>query len=396
MDKRPHRRTDLGHSGPMDPKIAVVVARMARAQRQVISRKQALRCGMTPKQVFHAVLSGRWRRLHPGVYLTNSGEPDWHARAWAALLRAGTGAVLSHSAAAYLWGLEAKAPSMLHLAIPHERTITRPPGTRIKRRRSVEITMRQGYPVTSVRQTVLDLTAQPGFTVDETAALLGRAAQRRLLEPTNLLEALASYWHHPMTDQLRRACADATAGVESSLESRILRRVIQPHGLSGFALQVPLDATAGDTAATVAEVARGVARAHGADADPSLLRPDPAPDPASGAESQGGAAEEIVRQRRHVERNDLRNRQLGIRVEGDGVEWHRDTFHEDRRRDRKAAAAGDLTVRVTWDAAEKPCEVALDLALAMTHRGWRGVPTACGPACAVPQRWAAETGRVAG
>lgn len=342
----------------MEAGIEREVRRYAHGQKAVISREQALTCGLSPKQISHAVRSGRWKRIHRGVYLTNSGQPGWHARAWAAVLCAGPGAVLTHSAAAHLWGLEEKAPSILRLSIPPERTIVRPLGTRVVRRRRVEATKRQGLPVSTVRQTILDLTAQPGFTLDETAALLGRAAQRELLAPEPLIEALDESWHHPMDALLRRACDEAAEGVESSLESRILRAVVRAHGLPDFALQVPLGP---------------------AGSDPPVQHPSA--DPA-------GAGPKISR-------SDLRNAALGIRIEGDGVAWHGDTFHEDRRRDRKTAAAGDLTVRVTWVAAERPCEVALDLALTMTHRGWNGVPSACGPSCEVVDLWAATTGRVA-
>lgn len=360
------------------------VMRLAKAQHRVIGRAQALGCGMTPKQIHHAVGSGRWQRIHRGVYLTNSGKPDWGARAWAALLCAGTGAALSHSSAAYVWGLDSKAPSILRIAVPEGRTIVRPSGTRVVRRRTLKVVKRKGLLVTTVAQTVLDLTAQPGFTPDETSALLGRAAQRQLLQPDPLLKALEAYWHHPMADLLRRACADAVEGVESPLESRILRTVIRAHGLSGFALQVPLDANgaSGPGTDTMSADSTGTATgpaATGTDA------PGPAATGAVSAHTRNGPAE----------RNDLRNVLLGIRVEGDGLEWHRDTFHEDRRRDRKAAAAGDVTVRVTWEAAERPCEVALDLALTMTHRGWAGAPTACSPSCEVPQLWADQTGRAA-
>lgn len=254
-------------------------------------------------------------------------------------------------------GVITRAPSIVRIVIPETRTIVRPLGTRVTRRRSVELAKRRGLPVTSVRQTVLDLSAQPGFTLDEAAALLGRAAQRQLLKPEQLLEALHAAWHHPQTGPLQRVCADAIAGVESTLESRILITVIRAHGLDGFALQVPLDATGPDST-------RGS----------RVTRPDST---------------------RPVERNDLRNVHLGIRIEADGVAWHRDTFHEDRRRDRRAAAAADLTVRLTWDAAERPCEAALDLALAMTHRGWTGAPTACGRSCEIPRRWAAQQGPAA-
>ena len=44
--------------------------------------------------------SGRWQRLQRGVYATFSGEPTRQTALWAALLRAGPGAVLSHQTAA--------------------------------------------------------------------------------------------------------------------------------------------------------------------------------------------------------------------------------------------------------------------------------------------------------
>ncbi len=341
---------------------------LAKRQGFVVSRSQGLNLGLSPKQVFHLVSSGRWQRIHRGVYLTHSGDLTWLGRAWAAVLCSGAGAALSHAAAGHIWGLMDRPPSVLWVAIPERRTIVRPAGTRVIRRRCVEVVQRSGLPLTSVRQTVLDLTAMPGFTLDETAALLGRAAQRGLLVPQALLEALDTYRRHPLDAPLRRACADAADGVESALESRILRNVIRAHGLSGFALQVPVavGATAAPSTGLGASGGTGTpARPHSG--APGLFLP----------------------------RNDLRNLDLGIRIEADGVAWHADRFHEDRRRDRKAAATGDLTIRVTWDAAERPCEVALDIACAMTHRGWQGTPTPCGPACDVPRRWASSTGRAA-
>lgn len=362
----------------MDPRTKQAIAKLAQSQKGVITRAQALERGLSPRQIHHQVQSDRWQRIHRGVYLTNTGRVDWLARAWAALLRAGPGAALSHSAAAHVWGLDTAKPSILWIAVPEARTIVRPTGARVVRRRQFEVARRKGMAVTTVRQTVWDLTAQPGFTLDETAALLGRAAQQDLLDPDALLQLLDARGHHPMSGQLRRACADAGEGVESSLESRILHRVIRAHGLAGFELQVPVDTGPPEDELPV--------EASGAERDRGGAVPGPA--------VPGPAVTGPARRRR--QRNDLRNRGLGIRVEGDGVAWHGgDRFHEDRRRDRQAAAAGDVTVRVTWDAVEEPCEVALDLACTMTHRGWDGTPTRCGPSCDVPEQWAARTGRQA-
>ncbi|WP_109472215.1 type IV toxin-antitoxin system AbiEi family antitoxin domain-containing protein [Ornithinimicrobium cavernae] len=357
----------------MDQQTEQAVRSVAGGQCRTISRPQALAAGMSSRQIDGQLRGRRWQRIHPGVYATHTGPLDWSARVWAAVLYTGSGAALSHQTAAFIWGLEPRRPSVLSLAIPSRRTVVRQPGLRVVRRRRVEVVRHRRLPITSVRQTVLDLTAQPGFTLDETAALLGRASQRNLLDPAALLELLDAQWHHPMAGRLRRACADAVEGVESPLELRVLRGVIRGHGLAGFELQVPHD-----------------------DQDPPVSGLHVAATANRDGES-GHRGLGVAGGRRHVRRSDLRHRALGIRVEGDGLAWHGgDRFHEDRCRDREAAAVGDVTVRVTWDAAEDPCQVALDLACTMTHRGWTGVPTRCGTSCDVPERWAVRTRRAAG
>jgi hypothetical protein len=44
-------------------------------QAGVLSRAQAQRAGMTGKQIDTAARSGRWQRLHAGVYAAFTGEP---------------------------------------------------------------------------------------------------------------------------------------------------------------------------------------------------------------------------------------------------------------------------------------------------------------------------------
>ncbi|MCK0113351.1 hypothetical protein MWU75_14470 [Ornithinimicrobium sp. F0845] len=362
----------------MDHQTEQTVRSLAGQQHWAISRKQALAAGMTAKEVALQVRTKKWQNIHPGVYATHNAKVDWWTRAWAAVLYAGKGAALSHYAAAYVWGLEKSQPAMLTVSVPAERTVKRQPGFRVMRRRRVEVVRRKRLPVTSIRQTVLDLTAQAGFTLDDTAALLGRAAQKNLLEPSALLELLDAQHGHPMSNRLRAACADAAEGVESSLESRILRHVIRAHGLPGFRLQDPLD---------VQDQLDDDSRTPSTSTD---VRP---PDATENRSAPGGAPDDGVSAGgRRVRRCDLRNRALGIRIEGDGVAWHGgDRFHEDRRRDRQAAARGEMTLRVTWDAAEDPCQVALDVASTMAHRGWDGVPTPCSPACDILEQWSART-----
>ena len=66
-------------------------------------------------------------------------------------------------------------------------------------------------------------------------------------------------------------------------------------------------------------------------------------------------------------RTDLKNAEFRINVEIDGRLWHAGhRFHLDRRRDRRAAGRGELTLRTTpLELDQTPCEVAGDLAHAL-------------------------------
>jgi hypothetical protein len=87
-------------------------------QAGVLSRAQAQRAGMTGKQIDTAARSGRWQRLHAGVYTAFTGEPGRIPLLWAAVLRAGPKAVLSHQSAAELQGLVAVPVPAIHVMVP--------------------------------------------------------------------------------------------------------------------------------------------------------------------------------------------------------------------------------------------------------------------------------------
>src|SRR5437879_13485836 len=65
-------------------------------QAAAIARRQGPDVGVDPETMRTRVRSGRWQRLQRGVYAAFSGEPARETMLWAALLRAGPGAVLSH------------------------------------------------------------------------------------------------------------------------------------------------------------------------------------------------------------------------------------------------------------------------------------------------------------
>jgi hypothetical protein len=74
--------------------------RLLNRQRGVLTRDQALACGLTDSALRHRGRpGGPWQRLFPGVYLTVTGEPMTEQREIAALLHAGPRSVLTGAAA---------------------------------------------------------------------------------------------------------------------------------------------------------------------------------------------------------------------------------------------------------------------------------------------------------
>ena len=86
----------------------------------VISRAQALETGIAPMAVRSMLRAGCWQPLHRGVYATYPGQLRRSSAIWAALLRAGPDAVLSHLTAAELDHLVRRAVGWLR-GHPHLR-----------------------------------------------------------------------------------------------------------------------------------------------------------------------------------------------------------------------------------------------------------------------------------
>ena len=78
--------------------------------------------------------SGRWRRVRPGVLVTQSGPLTEKQRLWVPLLAAGPGAVLAGLTAARLDGLTGFDDPRVYLLIPASRRVRQVlPGAAIRR-----------------------------------------------------------------------------------------------------------------------------------------------------------------------------------------------------------------------------------------------------------------------
>src|SRR5215204_4534319 len=76
-------------------------------------------CWRTRGTIHRHVASAAWVREAPSVYGIAGARRTWHARAPAAVMSAGPGALASHRTAAHLWGLEGfPAPGRIDVTVP--------------------------------------------------------------------------------------------------------------------------------------------------------------------------------------------------------------------------------------------------------------------------------------
>src|SRR4051812_38808975 len=97
------------------------IAALAERQHDVVAREQLLALGLGRDAIEHRLAARRLRRLHRGVYTTSHAELSADAWAMAAVLFAGSGAVLSHRSAAYCWRMTRVAPTRAEVTVPRER-----------------------------------------------------------------------------------------------------------------------------------------------------------------------------------------------------------------------------------------------------------------------------------
>jgi len=204
-------------------------------QSLVVSRRQALDYGVSRKVVSARTQSGAWQRLQRGTYATFSGLAPREACLWAALLRAGPGAVLSYETAAEVHGLTDKPSKMVHITVPANRDPDRYSsisGVVIHRSRNV-ISQRLPpwqLPRTPVAETVLDLV-NASKTFDDAYSWLSRATGRQRATVGMIRDAVAARKRMRWRGWLVDALDDIADGAMFPLERRYVRDIERAHGL---------------------------------------------------------------------------------------------------------------------------------------------------------------------
>jgi len=301
-------------------------------QAQVVSRRQALAHGLTADAVENRLRSRRWHVVHRGVYATFTGDVGREALLWAAVLRAGPGAALSHQTAAELVGLSDTPSEVIHLTVPLDRHPGPVRGVVVHR--SVRIGSAthpaQLPPRTWVEETVLDLV-QTAVSLDAACGWLSRAVGRRLTTAARLGRALDDRAKMRWRADLKTILADVRDGAHSLLEHRYIRDVERAHGLPAAKRQVKT----------------------------------------------------VVRSRTRFLDNLYAEARLAVELDGQIAPPAEERW-ADVRRDNAHAAVGILTLRYSWaDVTLRPCEVAQEVASVLRERGAAPAVHRCGANCTV-------------
>jgi predicted transcriptional regulator of viral defense system len=317
------------HSECVNYEIPGVATELAYQQAGAISRRQLLDAGLTPQMVSTRLERRCWQQLYRGVYAAFTGPVPRETWLWAALLRAGPGAVLSHLTAAELHGLIDHPGESIYVTVPSTRRITMR-GVVVRTSRRIAEATQPGRepPRTKVEETVFDLIELAG-TFDDACGWITRAVGRRLSTAERLIETLKLRKKMRWRTTLEEMLAAARDGIHSVLEYRYLRDVERAHGLprSRHQVRVVIDGKA------------------------------------------------VYR--------DAYYEEYRLAVELDGRLAHPE---EDRRRyrhrDIRAGMDDILTTRYDWqDVRGHPCETALLQARILRQRGWVGTPRPCSEGC---------------
>jgi hypothetical protein len=211
------------------------IVRLLAGQGQTIARSQAIAMGLDRESLRNRLRYGDWQRLETGVYAAFTGAPKREAEIWAALLRTGPGATLSHWTAAERHGLVDKPSPAIHVMVPAERHPARwakIPGIVIHRSSILDRARHPAMvpPCTRVEHTVLDLIEAAG-SFDEAYDWICRAVGRRRTTAARLRMAMDARARMRWRRDIELALGDVAEGVLSLLELRYVRGVERPHGL---------------------------------------------------------------------------------------------------------------------------------------------------------------------
>ena len=193
------------------------MADVAARQHRVVSVKQLAAIGLDEAAVRRRMAAGWLCRRHRGVYAVGRAPLSREGRWMAAVLACGDCARLSFGSAGALWEIRATTATRVDVTVPRESG--RRSNSRIRIHRPLEPpewTVKNGIPVTTPNQTLIDLSA-----------VLKRPALEAALEAAERLRLLDL---NVLSPRLQRLAGAIETDVRSPLEAQFLA-LCRDHGL---------------------------------------------------------------------------------------------------------------------------------------------------------------------
>lgn len=215
----------------------------------VLSVAQGRQYDLSRKAIAYRVTSGRWQRVHPGVYATRTGKLDFEQRVWAGYLYAGEGAVVSRRSAWWWADRELDEPGIVQIDVPHRRMVKSQAGLNIVRTRRLDEA--DIHPIAwprrfRVERAVLDCAAA-ALSLESAAATVAKAVQRRTTSVGRLLEVLDRLSTLPRRRYLHDVLVLAGEGAHTLIE-QAQAQCCRSHGLPEPDRQRQIGATLADAA----------------------------------------------------------------------------------------------------------------------------------------------------
>ncbi|BAL86931.1 hypothetical protein AMIS_17110 [Actinoplanes missouriensis 431] len=207
------------------------IARILQRQHGVISWRQARR-HLSESAIWHRVESGRWQRMHLGVYLTHTGPVTEIEQWWIASLAVGNGrpALLAGVTALRVLGL--KTPGSpgdagpIHVILPARLTDKDPPWNVVVHRSrylsDADVCRTGAVPCTTPGRSLID-AAQWALTDTAAITLVAAAVQQRVAGVDEAGVALRARRRVRRRRVIAAALADAGGGSESAYEVEFVR-----------------------------------------------------------------------------------------------------------------------------------------------------------------------------
>jgi very-short-patch-repair endonuclease len=207
------------------------MARLAARQYGIVTHRQLNDLGYSDDAIDRAVASGRLHMWHRGIFAVGHQSLGPHGLCMAAVLFRGTGALISHQSAVWLWGLERKLVIPVHVSVRWRGHAQDAIGLHhCPALRDDDIAETERLPVTGVPRTLLDYASEAkpyrlerAIDQADRLELLDLAAVNLLTEEVRghrgrgpLLRAMAIYREKAFTrsgGEKRMLAALADAGV---------------------------------------------------------------------------------------------------------------------------------------------------------------------------------------